>query len=1241
MTSTDCPSDDRLAAFAAGSLPPGQADPLITHVDGCQRCQARFERLDSGHLVPSEVEDEFARLRFHESQDNTETIAKLLSARSAKQRRDDISKADTPTRIGAYSIVREIAVGGMGTVYEAKHVNLGRRFALKLLGDARIRSRKQADQVLREWRAHGRLNHPHVVAATDAGLIDGRPYLVMELVHGLTLSELVKNTGPLHLADACAIIRQVAIALQYTHQEGVAHLDIKPSNIMLDQDGQAKLLDLGTARIIDLQPDSDSTSSLGLAGEEFGTLGFLAPERTRPDFCFDSFGTNMRFAADVYSLGCTLQYLLTGKAPFGNITNPTVGNPTTAELIRAHREQPPPQVQFCADDPATHSDRQQIQSLIDRMLSKAPADRPSDMGQIANELSSVNPTVDTQRLLQAASDPTESPFDSRTGETVRLTELVRSASGRTTRRLRAWHAMLLVCAALGGTAFLSPSWRRESGRQNTPPNNDSVKRLPGFEASDQTGWTVTPRAQSGYLFRSQSLFEKVRQDDDTIMSVALKTVAPRKRPTQIAWSHDGSRLAVLSRTNQLRIYRWDGKSLSLETLFREHRTDLWIHCFCWHPVDNRLIVATKEKFAIATISADGRYVFESQNLKVNAIESVHALKSGDQTLIVVSTPQRLIGWDPTTQSEVSDIANVESSLVEATGADGTYAVCTPTSVDLWNAVHEDDRWRFETVASLPIGSGHQIQTIDDVVRLRLDGKNKRLGVFLRDRIVIHDIPTMKLRSVVGTVASSLDDPELEFLSPSAEGNDRIITTSKTRIRRLTPYLQDGKWIFHRRNSNACGGLFSGAKVAAHPTTNRIAVAAIGRLEIWNHEIETLYRVPPIDRVVQADPLQRSEGTFYFRADGGGVGVDHAGKFLGPVLSPTNAEQHRYLPIVHQSIVEPEQRVYQATAYSEWPVEVRSLADHGVPTPPSEVSESAPATFAIIPQDAIPKGELAKPMIDAPDWHLGAIHPNGSSTQPSEPRFLTIGTDRPRQVTMSDRGDSLLWIDDDSNYTWLGNNRAGERVTRRGALRYPQSHMGVALSTDSQTAFIRGYTPGRGLVTAVDFASGKVKWRKTESAWNSEGDLAVLNDGNLVHATWYGWFILDSSTGETIRDVTPRYRYGFRHNHIQRGSMDGAQTSWEPYEIEPAAHWSPKLSLRYLVFSTGPNSWIVFSAHGKVLAQTDPQNATTNRYIYNTRNHAEPAAWAEFHAPTAPIRPTDSFCLVCYHNDGRITVRPWE
>jgi response regulator RpfG family c-di-GMP phosphodiesterase len=210
--------------------------------------------------------------------------------------------------LGNYRVVDRLGAGGMGEVFQAQNLYLPRPVAIKVLAHGAARNPRLVRRFFTEMEAVARLNHPNIVNALDAGQLaspdpetPGVYYLVMEYVPGQDLDRRVQGSGPLPVAESCDLINQVASALAEAHKHNLIHRDIKPSNILVTPDGQAKLLDFGLAR--------QFSSNLTIPGTILGTLPFIAPEQAR-----DAGSVDLR--ADIYALGTTLFWCLTGNVPF-------------------------------------------------------------------------------------------------------------------------------------------------------------------------------------------------------------------------------------------------------------------------------------------------------------------------------------------------------------------------------------------------------------------------------------------------------------------------------------------------------------------------------------------------------------------------------------------------------------------------------------------------------------------------------------------------------------------------------------------------------------------------------------------------------------------------------------------------------------------------------------------------------------------------------------------------------------
>jgi serine/threonine-protein kinase len=216
--------------------------------------------------------------------------------------------------IGPYVLVQRIGSGGMGQVFKAWHRHLDRFVALKIIRKDKADNTETVRRFQREIEVAARLSHPNIVSAYDAGEAHGSRYIAFEYVEGIDLAKLVKEQGPLPIAQACDFLRQAALGLQHAYERGFVHRDIKPSNLLLsdahgeDQSafGVVKILDMGLAR---LQGPVGSGEELTQFQATLGTPDYISPEQAR-----DARAADIR--SDLYSLGCTFYYLLTGKVPY-------------------------------------------------------------------------------------------------------------------------------------------------------------------------------------------------------------------------------------------------------------------------------------------------------------------------------------------------------------------------------------------------------------------------------------------------------------------------------------------------------------------------------------------------------------------------------------------------------------------------------------------------------------------------------------------------------------------------------------------------------------------------------------------------------------------------------------------------------------------------------------------------------------------------------------------------------------
>ena len=312
----------------------------------------------SSPIVPSSAETD-ARTFVQKTQSESGSEGSQTSvAKSAE--------VQVGSKLGPYFLVRKLGQGGMGAVYEAQHTKLDKTFALKVLPPGFASNAEALSRFEREMKAVGKLDHPNIIRATNADEWNGTHYLVMEYIEGTDLSVLVKERGVLAVRDACEAIRQAALGLQHAHEHGLVHRDIKPSNLFLTKSGQVKLLDLGLAR---LGNDDKENAGLTSSGQMLGTPDYMAPEQWDDTHSVDA-------RADLYSLGCTLGFLLTGKAPFD-----TGKSRTFLHIMKAHSDASPPDLSVL--HPSVPAE---LNALFQRLLAKKPEDRFATAAEVATAL---------------------------------------------------------------------------------------------------------------------------------------------------------------------------------------------------------------------------------------------------------------------------------------------------------------------------------------------------------------------------------------------------------------------------------------------------------------------------------------------------------------------------------------------------------------------------------------------------------------------------------------------------------------------------------------------------------------------------------------------------------------------------------------------------------------------------------------------------------------------------------------
>ncbi|HEU4658590.1 MAG TPA: protein kinase [Capillimicrobium sp.] len=331
-----------------------------------------------------------------------------------------------------YRLEARIGHGGMSTVYRALDTVLERPVAIKLMHREIASDSDQLERFRREARSVAQLNHPHVVTVIDAGEDDGTPYIVLEYVEGETLKDRIRRFGRLPIVEAIAYAIEIARALGAAHERGIVHRDIKPQNVLVDQEGSAKVTDFGIARSLEEE-------GLTADGRVLGTTDYVSPEQ--------ALGHAVTGQSDLYSLGIVLYEMLTGDVPFKG------ENQVAVAMKHVREELPDVRVQRPEVSAA-------LAAVLDRATDKDLDRRYLDAGSLAADLEDVL-AIETSRAGHV------------TGE---ATAVLRTLPGETRRRLpirmrvpRVVVALALVLAAAAVVAAILLA-RDNAERGTKPPN---------------------------------------------------------------------------------------------------------------------------------------------------------------------------------------------------------------------------------------------------------------------------------------------------------------------------------------------------------------------------------------------------------------------------------------------------------------------------------------------------------------------------------------------------------------------------------------------------------------------------------------------------------------------------------------------------------------------------------------------------------------------------------------------------
>src|SRR5438067_250964 len=335
-----------------------------------------------------------------------------------------------------YELEELVGTGGMSSVFRAHDRLLDRKVALKVLHEQYTKDADYVERFRHEARSVAALSHPNIVTVIDRGEHEGRQFIVFEYVDGENLKRMIERRGPAPVDTALELAMQIARGLSFAHQQGLVHRDVKPQNVLLNGDGQAKVTDFGIARSLDVKHGMTQT------GTVLGTSDYIAPEQAQ--------GQRVDEHTDIYSLGVVLYELLTGEVPFP-------GENFVAVAMR-HINEPPPSARERRPDVSPRLD-----AAIKRAMAKEPGDRFGSMGDFVGELEAaldVGPDEDTGTIVLPARP---------------------RRRGRVLRPLLLLLLALAVLGAIAGAAYLA---KRSSDHKNggaTHPSAVHLRAIPTYD----------------------------------------------------------------------------------------------------------------------------------------------------------------------------------------------------------------------------------------------------------------------------------------------------------------------------------------------------------------------------------------------------------------------------------------------------------------------------------------------------------------------------------------------------------------------------------------------------------------------------------------------------------------------------------------------------------------------------------------------------------------------------------------
>lgn len=678
------PSPDQLAAFGAGRLGDDESASVEQHLAVCEPCCHRLKVLPSEDSYVALIRQAGSRFESSVSEaDQATNPMQVANANTPRVSEPDTHAAETVMFVSSetpavelelprelvehsrYRILRRLGGGGMGAVYEAEHRLMNRRVALKVIRPELLSSPQAVLRFQREVQAAAKLVHPHVVTAFDAEQAGPSHFLVMEFVEGNDLAEIIRRRGPLPVAEACECIRQAAIGLQHAYENGMVHRDIKPGNLMvsfvvppsggsLNADSRrkppeggttnVKILDFGLARFA-----SESFDLLGggntSVGVVLGTPDYMAPEQARNAHAAD-------IRSDIYSLGCSLHFLLTGQ-----VLHP--GSGSVVEKALAHIEQDvEPLAKFRSDIPLG------LQTVLNRMTAKKPAERYATPAEVAAALA---PFGATAGVIDRSDEPAaHQPLTAGikrvlaatglVGFVLLMAVIVHVVTDKGDLRIESQVEDVRVLLHQNGTPF----------RLLDIPAGTTVARLPAGE------YTFELKSDRGDIRFSPN---KVRLTRSSKVPLEITKIEPAREPPvptdpellhkleghrewvmSVAYSRDGKELASASKDRTVRF--WNPESA--ESIGEAIKNADHMRAVTYSP-DGRWIATAGHDFTIQLLEAATKIPQATWRGHENFVTSL--AWSGDSQMLVSGSDDGTIRrWDVATRQQLPEIGRHESAV---------------------------------------------------------------------------------------------------------------------------------------------------------------------------------------------------------------------------------------------------------------------------------------------------------------------------------------------------------------------------------------------------------------------------------------------------------------------------------------------------------------------------------------------------------------------------------------------------